>query len=159
MNPGTVSRSPATSKAMAFETVDWEFGAERDRLLREALSKSRCGDLGVRFFSGLAPSPGGTRGGASGDLHLGSTQFLTFSRCRHLRYRSRSKWRRIATEFLNAGQGWLVFLVVGFLTGLLAGMIQVPTKPLTLQHRTWGNLSRSDSIKDLLVGMMPGRKD
>jgi hypothetical protein len=26
---------------MAFETVDWEFGAERDRLLREALNKSR----------------------------------------------------------------------------------------------------------------------
>lgn len=114
------------SKSRAFETVDWEFGAERDRLLREALQKSN-----------------------------------------HMRQRSRSKWRRIASEFLNAGQvnrankrstfafvtrchdnhlcaiyhafitpklllselvvvqGWFVFLVVGFDTGLLAGMIQV----------------------------------
>mmetsp|Transcript_31448 Transcript_31448/g.77096 ORF Transcript_31448/g.77096 Transcript_31448/m.77096 type:complete len:751 (-) Transcript_31448:215-2467(-) len=81
---GTSASKWAGSKARAFETVDWEFGAERDRLLREALQKSR-----------------------------------------HMRHRTRSKWRRIAAEVLNAGQGWLVFLVVGFLTGLLAGMIQV----------------------------------
>mmetsp|Transcript_20758 Transcript_20758/g.42215 ORF Transcript_20758/g.42215 Transcript_20758/m.42215 type:complete len:754 (+) Transcript_20758:87-2348(+) len=80
---GTTGRSKP-SQADAFETVDWEFGAERDRLLREAMMKSR-----------------------------------------QMRHRSRSKWRRIAGELLNAGQGWFVFLVVGFFTGLLAGMIQV----------------------------------
>lgn len=42
-----------------------------------------------------------------------------------MRHRSRSKWRRVAADFINAGQGWLVFLIVGFFTGLLAGMIQV----------------------------------
>ena len=70
--------------ASAFETVDWEFGAERDRLLREALQKSR-----------------------------------------QMRHRSRSKWRRMLSESVSAGQGWIVFLVVGFLTGVLAGMIQI----------------------------------
>ena len=70
--------------ASAFETVDWEFGAERDRLLREALQKSR-----------------------------------------QMRHRSRSKWRRMLSESVTAGQGWIVFLVVGFLTGVLAGMIQI----------------------------------
>ena len=70
--------------ASAFETVDWEFGAERDRLLREALQKSR-----------------------------------------QMRHRSRSKWRRILSEGVSAGQGWIVFLVVGVLTGILAGMIQI----------------------------------
>ena len=65
--------------AGAFETVDWEFGAERDRLLREALQKSR-----------------------------------------QMRHRSRSKWRRMLSESVTAGQGWIVFLVVGFLTGVLA---------------------------------------
>ncbi len=59
-------RKTFASKSRAFETVDWEFGAERDRLLREALQKSS-----------------------------------------HMRQRSRSKWRRIASEFLNAGQVWI----------------------------------------------------
>ena len=77
-------RHPWQGGGSAFETVDWEFGAERDRLLREALQKSR-----------------------------------------QMRHRSRSRWRRVLGEVLNAGQGWLVFLVVGFFTGLIAGMIQV----------------------------------
>jgi len=29
------------------------------------------------------------------------------------------------SESVSAGQGWIVFLVVGFLTGILAGMIQI----------------------------------
>ena len=78
---GTHKLEKSTS---AFETVDWEFGAERDRLLREALQKSR-----------------------------------------QMRHRSRSKWKRILSESVTAGQGWIVFLIVGFLTGVLAGMIQI----------------------------------
>lgn len=46
--------------------------------------------------------------------------------------RSRARWC-FQAEMLNAGQGWFVFLVVGFFTGLLAGMIQGPPQfPLAL---------------------------
>ncbi|EKX39955.1 hypothetical protein GUITHDRAFT_113947 [Guillardia theta CCMP2712] len=81
---GTSASKLVSATASTFETVDWEFGAERDRLLREALQKSR-----------------------------------------QMRHRSRSKWRRILSDSLTAGEGWFVFLIVGFFTGLLAGMIQV----------------------------------
>jgi hypothetical protein len=108
-----------------------EFGAERDRLLREALQRSR--QMRHRSRSKVAAVMFCYRRLYCAEL----TQFFYYlGAVEACRRRLHKCWTgsvfRVSSAHASQPispeswlQGWLVFLIVGFFTGLLAGMIQV----------------------------------